>query len=920
MATTKITKTLYIGLGGTGVMAILRTKQCFLDAYGEIPKMIGFLAIDTDGQAKNKFILSAKHGKVLLDNNELLVCSVPTALQVYENNRNMYSWIPTVNTDSLKTISADGAGQVRSNGRFIARFNAAHIQNQVQQKISNIAQNLPVGYRFQYDFDSNGNEWPTIINVVGSVAGGTGSGMMLDILMLVSSAAQALGTTYRIYPWIVMPDVFRRMAPGVPSFNVHNNAFGFLQELDYLFHLPANNQTPLDFGFDKIKTLDPNIRYAYVINNTNDKGVCFQNINELTDSIGRSMFLPSNQLGQGITSPMDNVVKSMDAFKVINKKAWAASMGSAELIYDSQAVGDYIGYSMIKSVCDELCKKNDNGVQNALAWMSDPNVAVQEHNADMLIDSLLDPICPLSSIALSKDSDQSQIDNYIKAATESSVKDTYDAKIRAVDAELEKYIARNMNTQNGVGDIADFLSNLLTAIQICENEMANEKGQFDDKVKNHQPWNEAVNAIKNTGLVALFSPIDKDAVEALSEEIRMHVEAIRESVRRNYALQVYVHLKQSIADWQVKIETLKNTLKQVAQDMVGANLKIQADAQRNLDFQVYIHGEEVNRIRKATVQDALDFLKHQDVNSLIGLDNHAVFELMRRWANETQEVRAAFAVTIDDYLQHIYEQAPERANSYIEKVKVMASPLWKTNTQGYVNAPLPLVKFILVGCADANRNIIKDTKELADLFVEGNNNPTFISTEEKNRIVVLIMSCCAPIYAVGNTTIYQREYEQSSLAGYIDEQWILRMRSEKFDLMPTPLDAGPNKIEFWVKGFIFGLIHYDAESEQYWIRSRQKGDAINQYRLDIGHTREVAYLNYVNMDLYQDVKKEIDLTTQKKGLEHVKKVLNEVNSDNYQNGYSQMPDEEKAHLRDKLHYQALIDLVTQEINLVADGL
>ena len=919
MATTKITKTLYIGLGGTGVMAILRTKQCFLDTYGEIPKMIGFLAIDTDGQAKNKFIISAKHGKVALDHNELLVCSVPMALQVYTNNRNLYSWIPSVNTDSLKTISADGAGQVRSNGRFIARFNAKHIQNQVQQKISNIAAPLPVDYRFQYDYDSNGNERPTIINVVGSTAGGTGSGMMLDILMLVSNAAQALGTNYRIYPWIVMPDVFRRMAPGVPSFNVHNNAFGFLQELDYLFHLPADNQNPLDFGFDRINTLDPNIRYAYIINNTNEKGVCFQSINELTDSIGRSMFLPSNQLGQGITSPMDNVAKHMKAFEVLNKKAWTASMGSAELIYDSQAVGDYIGYSMIKSACDELCKKNNNGLQNALTWMSDPNVAVQEHNADMLIDSLLDPICPFSPIDLSKDSDQNQIDNYIKAATESTIRKTYDNKICTVDKELDKYITNNINTQNGVGDIADFLSSLLTAIQTCEEEMDNEKKQFDERVNNHQPWNEAVNAIKNSGLPALFSPIDKDAAEALSEEIRMHVEAIRESIRRSYAIQVYAHLRQSIGVWQNKINALENTLQQVAKDMDSANLKIQRDAQRDLNFQVYIHGEEVNRTREATAQDILDFLKHQDIKSLIGLNNLELFEVMRRWANETQEVRAAFAVTINEYLQKVYEQTPEKANSYIEKVKVMASPLWKINTQGYVNQPLPLVKFILVGCADANRNIFKETK-LANLFVESGHEPTYISTEEKNRILILIMSCCAPIYAVGNTTIYQREYIQTSLAGYIDEQWNLRMRSEKFNLMPTPPDVGPNKIEFWVKGFIFGLIHYDDGSQQYWIRSRQRGNPINHYRLDIGDTREVAYLNYVNMELYQDVKREIDLITKRKGLEHVKEVLNEVNSDNYQNDYSQLPDEEKRHLEDRLHYQALIELVMDEINLVADGL
>lgn len=37
----KLKKTLYVGLGGTGVSALLKIKKCFVDSYGEIPPMIG---------------------------------------------------------------------------------------------------------------------------------------------------------------------------------------------------------------------------------------------------------------------------------------------------------------------------------------------------------------------------------------------------------------------------------------------------------------------------------------------------------------------------------------------------------------------------------------------------------------------------------------------------------------------------------------------------------------------------------------------------------------------------------------------------------------------------------------------------------------------------------------------------------------
>ncbi len=50
----KLKKTLYVGIGGTGTDTLLKVKKCFIDSYGEIPPMIGFLVIDTDGAATNK--------------------------------------------------------------------------------------------------------------------------------------------------------------------------------------------------------------------------------------------------------------------------------------------------------------------------------------------------------------------------------------------------------------------------------------------------------------------------------------------------------------------------------------------------------------------------------------------------------------------------------------------------------------------------------------------------------------------------------------------------------------------------------------------------------------------------------------------------------------------------------------------------
>ena len=72
MEKTKIRRSLFIGLGGTGMRTLLQLKKLFVDTYGEVPPMIGFLGIDTD---KNEYAktLEAKTSKdvgIMSNNNQ----------------------------------------------------------------------------------------------------------------------------------------------------------------------------------------------------------------------------------------------------------------------------------------------------------------------------------------------------------------------------------------------------------------------------------------------------------------------------------------------------------------------------------------------------------------------------------------------------------------------------------------------------------------------------------------------------------------------------------------------------------------------------------------------------------------------------------------------------------------------------------
>ena len=82
----KLRRTLLIGLGGTGVKAILDAKKMFYENYGEIPPMIGFIGIDTDRPSLGSASIEANDGtKITLSASEQLCISVDDPLLIYNN-------------------------------------------------------------------------------------------------------------------------------------------------------------------------------------------------------------------------------------------------------------------------------------------------------------------------------------------------------------------------------------------------------------------------------------------------------------------------------------------------------------------------------------------------------------------------------------------------------------------------------------------------------------------------------------------------------------------------------------------------------------------------------------------------------------------------------------------------------------------
>lgn len=915
----KITRTLFVGLGGTGVKAILRAKQCFMDAYGEIPPMVGFLAIDTDKKVRDQRLETRRGKDVSLTHHEVCFCPIDgSATDIYLRNQTDFAWMPKRNSSFLQKLKNEGAGAVRTNGRFLARYNATTISQTLASKVSEIGAPLPLNCKFTYDMDTAGMQYPTNINIVGSVAGGTGAGLMIDIINLAAETMKSTGLAYRIFPWMVLPDVFRHMAPGVASQNVYANAYGVLSEMDYLYHMSLNNQNPLNFGFAQINHLSDGVYRTSLFNNKNKAGIVFQNIDEITDAIGRCMFLPAN--GVDGTSIEDNLSAAFFAYNVGNKEAHYSSAGCSELVYDNQAVGNVIARAIITDLCQSLSVEGNkiDSMQDAINWASSEAVGIEEHGVNYLTDSLLSETWP-GSIAFDKDSDVSYITSVISAASEADyvkdeIKRNYESKLSTTKKLLREKVEEKLSLQSGVGVTISFLEALLADIRQSKNEMETEKQELMSRIKvNDQTnWFAELNNIKG-----FFGRIKQDEADALTQMVSDSITTKRDNLRHGWAIQFYSDLETEINDYLAQMRQLSLKLTTIANKQQSEIQEIQRKARATSKFQIFLHEEDVNKYSRpdaTTLYTA--FSSSNSVIDFIGADQDHIEKKIWEFAKNQPTVLDAVNVSIEDKLNNMSDQ---QVLSLIERLKHLASPMWNTNLSGYASTASPLSGIFAVGCYDAVNGILQ--AKYKDMFKIGPQDASFVTTRQTDRIMLYRIECYSPVYAVNNMAGYKHEAEdalrrEAYPVYYIDEQWHQRMNVESFDVYPK--HVGDEVLPNWVNAIVYGYVKYDQDERTYYIIS-DKGDILRGGYLPLGQRRDVAFATFQNMELYKEIKDRLKDEIIEKGRPQVDLTMKSVKANmiNYTKEYAQLsPVEYDAVSRRDDTYQMVTEQLTKEVKYI----
>lgn len=221
--------TIFVGIGGTGAEILSRLRRLIVDSYGSLEQLpiVSFLWVDTDKDYK---ITNPGAAGPILKSNERYWSKV-SGSQVKEILENMdkfpwiQSWFPNELEKNMGAMEA-GAAQIRPCGRFAFFCNYHDIQKQFKGAAGRIKgkENFMLERHGVQVANNKVN-----VFVVGSMSGGTGSGMLLDMGYSVRKWLEGEGSceTTAVVP---MPNSFAGIDVGD---RVLANGYAALMELSY---------------------------------------------------------------------------------------------------------------------------------------------------------------------------------------------------------------------------------------------------------------------------------------------------------------------------------------------------------------------------------------------------------------------------------------------------------------------------------------------------------------------------------------------------------------------------------------------------------------------------------------------------------------------------------------------------------------
>ncbi|HXH94692.1 MAG TPA: tubulin-like doman-containing protein [Thermoanaerobaculia bacterium] len=867
--------TVVIGLGGTGYGTLLKLKKRFIDAYGFVPPIISFLAIDTTENAEGGAAIEKAQAEGTLDHNEIFVLQVgnPAAL-VNGTNAHIDEWWPSqIPTQSIIA----GAGQVRARGRLALFARANDVYGRIRRAVDDVRniRNQKQMYADQFQVSARAG---VEVQIVGSVAGGTGSGTFLDIAFM---ARDIIGSDEQsnFTGVLLLPGIFTRYA-GVAL--VKPNAYGALKEVEYLSTMKGGFQ--IDYGVRRVDVTRPPFDLVYLIDNINEQGRVVSEQQDLYGLIADGMYVQiGSQIGADSANAVDNIKTQIaTAGRVKGRSPQYCSFGVASLVMPS--FDPLMWEDAKRLVNDELLNGTvvDAEIEEDVQRFIDAN-RLREDNADQVIENLSQREgggqlrFPMSLQQLKFDNKapteiknlhtvhRSRAERQIAQAITKNFEALRDQSVAAINTWWDAAVNRN----NGFTRAERFFEKLQAKLEWYRNMMDGEAKEERAKLKalSFKPAEdqigEAVGAFfKREGRI-------KTACEVYGGLVDRETELTIKIARLEKAAELYSVLHahtQSILQACYRIrENLNATRKQFEQQYLDATNPRGASRL----FEQVVSFDPGQHRPKVTGEDFVKWYADHHNGSLAQWSTLRADEV---YADVREFVRKCYepltSLTMDDILGRL---SPEAVSQELKRVDNLAVPLWR-----YDAGKIPVVnqsvinEFYHYGVGDADTTMLKESRYETGV-PKGSARPSMVSTHDAQRVLLFKVKTGIPLFALADIDDMERAYLDPNkvISNHVDKRW-----QDLPNLIPR---SGDGEALRWFAlaqaPEPFAIIKRDGA----WYSMKSKsGRRVDNNLLRLGQGRVPAYAAFEkNRELVQEAEEAIDAVVTREGAVRVASILKE---------------------------------------------
>jgi hypothetical protein len=277
--------TVLVGVGGTGVEVLSRVRRLVEESYGSLKKfpIISFLTIDTDKDYKVANPEAA--GSPLQDHEKLWASVSGREVSDIMSNMTKYPWIgawfPNELERNIGALEA-GAGQIRACGRFAFFYNYHRIRQRFEEACNRIkGQETFMLDKHDIRVNSNGLN----VFIAGSISGGTGSGMLIDLGYCIRNWVRGQGSPL-ITAIVPMPNAFSGINVGD---RVLANGYAALMELSYFSDYRTEYVAQFSGGLtDEVRSKLPPFDFTYLVGTKN--GESEFDLDQIREMIAQNIF------------------------------------------------------------------------------------------------------------------------------------------------------------------------------------------------------------------------------------------------------------------------------------------------------------------------------------------------------------------------------------------------------------------------------------------------------------------------------------------------------------------------------------------------------------------------------------------------------------------------------------------------------